>query len=58
MMLGRCVCWALYTLGARPLMARHSPVGVTALSMLIGTMLYVPLAAPRARARGLARASA
>jgi drug/metabolite transporter (DMT)-like permease len=40
------VCWALYTIGARPLMARHSPVGVTALSMLIGTIIYVPLAAP------------
>lgn len=40
------VCWALYTIGARPLMLRHSPVGVTALSMLIGTSLYVPIAAP------------
>lgn len=39
------VCWALYTIGARPLMERHSPVGVTALSMLFGTMLYLPLAA-------------
>jgi drug/metabolite transporter (DMT)-like permease len=28
-------------------MERHSPVGVTALSMLFGTMLYVPLAASR-----------
>ena len=44
MLLGAVVCWALYTLGARPLMARHSPVGITALSMLIGTLLYVPLA--------------
>jgi drug/metabolite transporter (DMT)-like permease len=40
------ICWALYTLGARPLMVRHSPVGVTALSMLIGTILYVPIAGP------------
>ncbi len=45
MLLGAVVCWALYTLGARPLMARHSPVGITALSMLIGTLLYIPLAA-------------
>ena len=29
-----------------PLMVRHSPVGVTALSMLIGTLVYVPIAAP------------
>ena len=45
-LLGAVVCWALYTIGARPLMARHSPVGITALSMLLGTLLYVPLAAP------------
>jgi drug/metabolite transporter (DMT)-like permease len=46
MLMGAVVCWALYTIGARPLMARHSPVGVTALSMLIGTLVYIPLAAP------------
>ena len=45
MLLGAVVCWSFYTLGARPLMARHSPVGITALSMLIGTLLYVPLVA-------------
>lgn len=47
MLMGAVLCWALYTIGARPLMARHSPVGVTALSMLFGTMIYVPLAATR-----------
>src|SRR6266540_7077682 len=47
MLMGAVVCWALYTIGARPLMERHSPVGVTALSMLCGTMLYVPLTASR-----------
>jgi len=45
MLLAAVVCWALYTIGARPLVARHSPVGVTALSMLLGTMMYLPLAA-------------
>jgi drug/metabolite transporter (DMT)-like permease len=40
------VCWSIYTIAARPLMARHSPVGVTALSMTIGTMFYLPLALP------------
>jgi drug/metabolite transporter (DMT)-like permease len=45
MLLAAVVCWALYTIGARPLMARHSPVGVTALSMLLGTIMYLPLAA-------------
>jgi len=44
MLLGAVVCWALYTIGARPLMARHSPVGITALSMLLGTLMYMPLA--------------
>jgi drug/metabolite transporter (DMT)-like permease len=47
MMIGAVVCWGLYTIGARPLMARHSPVGVTALSMSLGTLLYVPVVASR-----------
>lgn len=46
MLMGAVVCWALYTMGSRPLMERHSPVGVTALSMLVGTAIYVPVAAP------------
>jgi len=45
MLLAAVVCWALYTIGARPLVVRHSPVGVTALSMLFGTIMYLPLAA-------------
>jgi drug/metabolite transporter (DMT)-like permease len=40
-------CWAVYTLGAGPLMRRHSPVGVTGLSMAIGTVIYVPVMLPR-----------
>jgi drug/metabolite transporter (DMT)-like permease len=43
-------CWAIYTLGSRPLMTRHSPVGVTGLSMAIGTLLYVPAVWPHIRA--------
>jgi len=46
MLFGCVLCWSIYTIGARPLMVRHSPVGVTALSMAIGTIAYVPLAAP------------
>ena len=45
MLVGAVICWALYTIGARPLMARHSPVGITALSMLVGTLVYVPVCA-------------
>lgn len=49
MMFVAVCCWAIYTLGARPLMQRHSPVGVTGLSMAIGTALYVPLVFPHVR---------
>jgi drug/metabolite transporter (DMT)-like permease len=50
MMLGAVCCWALYTLGARRLMVRHSPLGVTGVSMAIGTTLYVPAVLPHVRA--------
>jgi drug/metabolite transporter (DMT)-like permease len=43
MMFGAVCCWAAYTMGSRPLMARHSPVAVSGLSMAFGTALYVPL---------------
>ena len=43
MMAAAVLCWALYTLGSRRLISRHSPVGVTGLSMAIGTLLYVPV---------------
>jgi drug/metabolite transporter (DMT)-like permease len=46
MMLGAVICWAIYTLGTRQLMLRHSPVGVTGFSMGIGTLLYIPLTIP------------
>ncbi len=49
-MLLAVVCWTVYTLGAGPLMRRHSPVGVTGLSMIIGSMLYVPLVSGHLRA--------
>jgi drug/metabolite transporter (DMT)-like permease len=45
MMFVAVCCWAIYTLGARQLMLRHSPVGVTGFSMAIGTLIYVPLMA-------------
>jgi drug/metabolite transporter (DMT)-like permease len=43
MMFGGVICWAIYTLGSRHLMLRHSPVGVTGVSMAIGTLVYAPL---------------
>jgi drug/metabolite transporter (DMT)-like permease len=46
MMVAAVLCWAAYTLGARRLVARHSPVAVTGLSMAIGTLVYVPVMWP------------
>jgi drug/metabolite transporter (DMT)-like permease len=46
MMFAGVVCWAIYTLGARNLIQRHSPVGVTGISMAIGSLVYVPLMWP------------
>ena len=43
MMFGAVCCWAAYTMGSRPLMARHSPVAVSGLSMAFGTAIYVPI---------------
>jgi drug/metabolite transporter (DMT)-like permease len=50
MMFGAVSCWAAYTLAARQLMTRHSPVGVTGISMAVGTALYVPAVWPHLRA--------
>jgi drug/metabolite transporter (DMT)-like permease len=49
MMAGAVLCWAGYTLGARRLISRHSPVGVTGISMSIGTLLYVAVMWPHLR---------
>jgi drug/metabolite transporter (DMT)-like permease len=43
-------CWAIYTMGSRPLMIRHSPVAVSGLSMAIGTAFYLPAVALHIRA--------
>lgn len=50
MMLAAVACWAAYTIAARRLMERHSPVGVTGLSMIIGSVLYVVLVNREVRA--------
>ena len=41
LMLGAVGCWAIYTVGSRPLLVRHSPLVVTAYSMAFGTVGYV-----------------
>jgi drug/metabolite transporter (DMT)-like permease len=45
MVAGGVVCWTIYTFGAGRLMERHSPLGVTGLSMIIGTVIYLPVMA-------------
>ena len=40
-------CWAAYTLGAGRLMARHSPLYVTGITMVIGGIPYVLIASPQ-----------
>jgi drug/metabolite transporter (DMT)-like permease len=47
MMVVAVFCWAAYTLGARTLMMRHSPVGVTGISMALGTLVYAAVMWPR-----------
>ena len=40
--LGAVGCWAIYTVGSRPMLARYSPLAVTGFTMIIGTALYAP----------------
>lgn len=40
-------CWAAYTLGAMRMMARHSPLYVTGMTMAIGAIPYVAIATPQ-----------
>jgi drug/metabolite transporter (DMT)-like permease len=41
------LCWSLYTVLARRLLQRYSPLRVTALSLAIGTALLIPPALPQ-----------
>ena len=44
--LGAVCCWAVYVVGARALMERHSPLAVTGYSMAAGTLMYIPFGVP------------
>jgi drug/metabolite transporter (DMT)-like permease len=46
LIVGAVVCWSLYTILAREVLQRHSPLRVTALSMAAGTLLLIPPAIP------------
>ncbi len=39
------VLWAIYSVGSRSLLERHTPLVVTGYSMAIGTIFYIPLGA-------------
>jgi drug/metabolite transporter (DMT)-like permease len=58
MMAAAVCCWAIYTIAARQLMERHSPVGVTGISMIVGSVLYAVLVAGRVRAADWSAVSA
>lgn len=44
MMFGAMLCWALYTVGTKPLLSRYAPFFITGLTLAIGTVMYAPLA--------------
>lgn len=46
MMVAAAACWSVYTLGAAPLMTRHSPLYVTGTTVMIGTVPYLMVALP------------
>lgn len=46
LMVAGVLCWATYTVGTARLMERHSPLGVTGVSMAIGTAIYTAIAVP------------
>ena len=47
---GAVLAWSAYTVAAKPLLARHSPIVVTGWSMALGTLFYLPYAVPDLRA--------
>jgi drug/metabolite transporter (DMT)-like permease len=52
------VCWAIYTLGSSRLMARHSPLYVTGMTMALGGLPYAALMFPQVSQVAWSRVSA
>jgi drug/metabolite transporter (DMT)-like permease len=46
LIVGAVVCWSLYTILARGMLQRYSPLRVTALSLSLGTVMLVPPSLP------------
>ena len=42
MILGGCVVWAVYTVFSKPLLERISPLQLTSITIVIGTVFYLP----------------
>ena len=42
LIMGCSVCWSLYTVIAKPLLKRYSPLRLTAVSMALGTLFLIP----------------
>jgi drug/metabolite transporter (DMT)-like permease len=40
------LCWAIYTVFSRPLLSRMSPLKLTAITMAIGALFYLPFSIP------------
>jgi drug/metabolite transporter (DMT)-like permease len=58
MVAGAMLSWAVYTVGSRPILARHTPLAVTGFTLVIGTALYAPFGIPSLVALDWARVSA
>ena len=46
LMLGGVLCWATYSVGSQPILRRHSPLRVIALTFSVGAMSYVLVMTP------------
>lgn len=47
LIVGAVLCWSTYTVMARDLLQRYSPLRITAITLAIGSVLFVPLALPQ-----------
>ena len=58
MVAGAMLSWAIYTVGSRPILSRHSPLVVTGFTIVVGTALYAPFGIPSLAALEWSRVSA
>lgn len=58
LIVGAMLCWSTYTVLARDLLRRYSPLRITAITLAIGTLLLVPAALPQALRQDWGRVSA